>query len=273
GVEADSPDGKVIRWSQPEIALYDDDPFIRMSYPDLVEEEGEYYLTETQKDKARVHKVDRALLEGLWSQATSNQVTRVGLLAEWPAEDGAAGSTIKLPALPTFVDRDNGRADYGTKDLRRGFTIEAWVRLKSLEAGQVLLDNRNPAGQGFALQTTPRGTLELVLNDGRTENHWDCDPGLLEADKLHHVVATVDGGPKIIAFVVDGALCDGGDFRQFGWGRFNPNYRGPQGDNELRIGPAVEGQVLGIRLYGRALRTSEAIGNFHHGCPGAEGEK
>ena len=39
GVEADTPEGKVIRWSQPEIVLYDDDPYIRMSYPDLVEEE------------------------------------------------------------------------------------------------------------------------------------------------------------------------------------------------------------------------------------------
>ena len=36
-----------------EIALYDDDPFIRMSYPDLIEEDGELYLFETQKDKAR----------------------------------------------------------------------------------------------------------------------------------------------------------------------------------------------------------------------------
>jgi hypothetical protein len=38
GVEADSPRGKVIRWSQPEVALYDGDPFIRMSYPGPVED-------------------------------------------------------------------------------------------------------------------------------------------------------------------------------------------------------------------------------------------
>ncbi len=34
GVEVDTPAGKVIRWSQPEIVLYDDDPYIRMSYPE-----------------------------------------------------------------------------------------------------------------------------------------------------------------------------------------------------------------------------------------------
>ena len=64
GVEADSPNGKIIRWSQPEIALYDDDPYIRMSYPDLVEDGGKYFLTETQKDVARVHEIDPTLLEG-----------------------------------------------------------------------------------------------------------------------------------------------------------------------------------------------------------------
>ena len=35
GVETDSPRGKVINWSQPEIAIYDDDPWIRMSYPEV----------------------------------------------------------------------------------------------------------------------------------------------------------------------------------------------------------------------------------------------
>ena len=91
--------------------------------------------------------------------------------------------------------------------------------------------------------------------------------------QLHHVVAIVDGGPKVITFVVDGALCDGGEFRQFGWGRLNPNYRGPQGDSTLRIRQTLDDEVVGVRLYGRALRTSEAIGNFRHGCPGVKGER
>jgi hypothetical protein len=64
GVESDSPEGRIIQWSQPEIALYDDDTYIRISYPDLLEEDGEYYLFETQKDLARVHKLDRTLVDG-----------------------------------------------------------------------------------------------------------------------------------------------------------------------------------------------------------------
>ena len=79
GVEVDTPAGKVIRWSQPEIVLYDDDPYIRMSYPDLVEDSGHYYLTETQKDLARVHRVPDALTEALWQQFAIATVATEGL--------------------------------------------------------------------------------------------------------------------------------------------------------------------------------------------------
>jgi hypothetical protein len=100
-----------------------------------------------------------------------------------------------------------------------------------------------------------------VLHDGRCDSRWDSDPGLLEVNRRHHLTAIVDGGPKIIAFVVDGRLCDGGQARQFGWGRFNPHYRGAAGETTLRIGPSVQGEVLAVRLFGRALRVSEAIGH------------
>jgi hypothetical protein len=129
----------------------------------------------------------------------------------------------------------------------------------------VLVDNRDESGRGFALQTTGRGTLEIVLSDGRTENRWDCDPGLLKPGQRHHVVAVVDGGPKIISFTVDGRLCDGSDFRQFGWGRFSPNYRGPTGAKDLRIAPSLQGTLEAVSVYGRALRTSEAVNNFRAG--------
>jgi len=265
GVEADSPEGRVIRWSQPEIALYDDDPYIRMSYPDLVEEDGRYYLTETQKDIARVHEIDRSLLEGLWSQDERREAATDGLALALPASGQAMPREAALPELPPFTQRDSTRADYGSRDLRQGFSIELWLRLAALDAGQTLVDNRADSGQGFALQTTARGAVEIILNDGRCESRWASDAGLLRAGELHHLVAIVDGGPKIILWVVDGALCDGGDQRQFGWGRYNPNLRGVSGAPKLRIGPDMQGEIIGLRLYRRALRVSEAIANRQAG--------
>ncbi|MCC6859484.1 MAG: exo-alpha-sialidase [Bryobacterales bacterium] len=254
GVEADSPNGKVIRWSQPEIALYDDDPIVRMSYPDLVEDGGKYYLTETQKDIARVHEIDASLLEGLWGRPPALP----GPLLDLPGAGGAMPSSAAMPELPAFVRRSN-RADHGTEDLRAGFSLDLRARFRSLAPGQTLLDNRTPEGKGFALLTAPDRAVEIVLNDGRTESRWRSDPDWLEVGKNHRITAIVDGGPKVITFVIDGKLCDGGDARQFGWGRFNPNLQSVNGGPTLRIGPGFEGEILSLRLYGRYLRTAEAV--------------
>ncbi|MEZ5395451.1 MAG: LamG-like jellyroll fold domain-containing protein [Bryobacterales bacterium] len=222
-----------------------------MSYPDLVEEGGKYYLTETQKDVARVHEIDKTLLEGLWSPQA---------LGDKPLAETEPGESL-APELPQFVERSRRRADHGTEDLRAGFSLELWLDLGSLEPGQTLLDNRGEDGRGFAVETAEDGSVELILNDGRTENRWRSDRGALTVGERHHVVATVDGGPKIITFVVDGELQDGGRERQFGWGRFNPNFRSANGGAILTTGRDVER----ARIYGRALRTSEAVANFLSG--------
>ncbi|MEW6750856.1 MAG: LamG-like jellyroll fold domain-containing protein [Candidatus Latescibacterota bacterium] len=254
GWEVDGPEGLLVRWSQPEILLYDDDPYIRISYPDLVVEGGRYFATETQKRTARVHELDAGLLAGLWAQGERAEVARDGLLLD--LEEGARQAP--MPRLPAFCRR-SPVSPYGLQDLRQGFSLEVAVRLDSLEAGQVLLDTRLDSGQGLCLQTGDRGTVEVVLNDGRTESRWACDPGLLVAGRPHHVVVTVDGGPRIITFVVDGLLCDGGDHRQFGWGRFSPHLREANGGDQVVLGDVLCGR---LRFYGRALRTSEAIGNW-----------
>ena len=262
GGEVDSPEGKVIQWSQPEVVLYDDDPYIRMSYPDLVEDGGEYFLTETQKEIARVHPVDASLLEGLWNQFENRQVVRDGILLEL---EGELPDDTQMPELPPLSRRDP-RSPYGTEDLRQGFSVELWVMFDALKSGQVLLSSRTANGQGICLRTTVRDTLEISLNDGRTENRWDCDPGMFAIDRLHHVVVTADGGPKIITFVIDGELCDGGAFRQFGWGRFSRDLMHANGSSEVHLEPTLRGEIRSLRIYGRPLRTSEAVGNFRAGC-------
>jgi hypothetical protein len=183
GIETNSPKGKIIKWTQPEILLYDDDPYIRMSYPDLVQEDGNIFITETQKDIARVHHLDNELLETLWNPFELNEVTQKGLVL---SESKEVPKILGMPKMPPFVVQSSERKDHGSKDLRAGFSIDIWFKLESLEPGQILLDNRTPYGKGFALQTTAKGSIELVLSDGRTESRWDCDPGKHAAPLRRH---------------------------------------------------------------------------------------
>ncbi|HEY3862510.1 MAG TPA: prepilin-type N-terminal cleavage/methylation domain-containing protein [Verrucomicrobiae bacterium] len=70
----------------------------------------------------------------------------------------------------------------------------------------------------------------------------------------------------VVIAIIDGVLSDGGDSRQFGWGRLKPNLRSVQAAGTMRIAPALRGSVCSLRIYGRPLSTSEAAGNFHAGC-------
>jgi hypothetical protein len=257
GREVDTPQGKRIEWSQPEILLYDDDPYIRMSYPDLVEEDGQFFVTETQKNIARLHEIPTPLVQGLFNQWDNRSVAKSGLILE--AKGGQAD--VKMPSLPALHLRDNQRADYGGRDTRAGFSIDLWLQLDTLAAGQSLIDSRDETGAGILVSTTESGTVAISMNDGRQQMVWESDSGVLQAGQPQHVVITVDGGPKIITFVVNGVLCDGGDQRQFGWGRYSPTLRTPVGAETVQLGKPVQF----LRLYNRALRTSEAVGNYQAG--------
>lgn len=255
--------GGKIHWSQPEIALYDPDFFSGASYPDLIEDDGRYYLLETQKTAARVHELGRAMLEGLWTQHERAEVSRDGLLLELGAE--RLPGEAEMPELPGFATRDYWGKGVGRSDLGGGFTLELRVMLESLAPGEPLLDARDEHGAGVALVTTANGALELSMHDGRGESRWACDAGMLEPGAEHHVVAIVDGGPRVIAFVIDGKLCDGGGARMYGWGRFSPVLRHANGAKRLRAGAGLRGGIAAVRVYGRALRVSEAVAHFRAG--------
>ena len=75
----------------------------------------------------------------------------------------------------------------------------------------------------------------------------------------------VDGGPKIITFIVDGVLCDGGEIRQFGWGCFNKDLSDINGAERVQVAPTLSGRLTVLRIYDRYLRTSETVGNFRAG--------
>ena len=275
GREVDTPAGKAIAWSEPEILLYDDDNGVRMSYPDFGEDGGRYFFTETQKTIARVHEVPRSFIEQLLNQHVAKAVAMDGLALDLSAETLAAAKTVARPALPDLAPTKEG-VEGG------GFTLEFWVKFRALEPGQTLVDSRDANGNGFALTTTERGTVQLSLRGpygpsgtggygagvqdfGLGETSWDCDPARLKPGTWHHVAVVVDGGSRIISFVIDGQLHDGGDRRQFGWARFPRELRTVAVHDKLTLASHLSGEMKGFRLYHRALLTSEVIGNWRAG--------
>lgn len=254
-----------IRWSQPEVVLYDPQFMRGCSYPDLIEDSGRYFVTETQKLTARVHEIDPRLLQSVWGEIECSHAVQEGLVMDLGG-NRPVPEQAPMPRLPDFLDFQNPEAaDFSTRNTHAGFTVELWIRLDTLDAGQLILDSRTESGAGLVLRTTAKETVKLVMNDGRSESAWDSDPGMLEAGKQHHVVIVVDGGPRVISFVIDGVLCDGGGARPFGWGRFSPFLHNVNGEAMLRIGPTLGGEIRSLRIYDRALLTGQAIANYRAG--------
>lgn len=241
-----------IHWSQPEVLLYDENPETRISYPDFIEDHGRFYITETVKTFAGVHRIDSTLLEGVWGQLDNRAVVRAGLAAT------AKADAISL-TMPKLVPLSQGG----------GFTLEFWLRMSELSEGQVLLDATAPSGQGVMVRTSDRFTLALLLDDGRTRFSWDSDPGThsgtLRSGVWQHVVFIVDGAPRLVTVVVDGVLNDGGAARDYGWGRFHADLGDVNGAPEARLGPKLFGTIHKCRIYERYLRTSEAVGHYQAG--------
>jgi hypothetical protein len=236
----------MMHWSQPEILLYDDDPKVRMSYPDLIEQDGRYWVTETQKTVARVHEIDTALLAGVWRELEYDGKSAPGKLpaptASWSAAE-LAGDRARVPRLMPG----------------KGFSLALQIRLDDLASAQVLVDATDASGRGWQVRTAGEGRLEIVLSDGETSARWASDPGLFELGRAQHVVITVDGGPKTIMFVVDGTLCDGGADQPCGWGRFDAALldANAAGDPTLRSAP--RGALARLQLFDRPLRNFEAV--------------
>lgn len=245
GVERD---GKIY-WSQPEILLFDDTHNTRFSYPDLIEQNGRYWVTETQKSIARFHEIDSTLLEGLWAQGSAKVLVTKGIVLN-KSDDQLLLGKIDLPETGFDVYE------------HEGMSIDFWYEApKQWNANEVLLDSRfgsDDDGPGILVTTNPDRAVTATLGDGETSLSWRSDPGLLTPGS-HHIVAIFDVNGMIGSFVVDGIVCDGGKKGDFGWKRFKAVPADVRGSGIMKVGA----NIPSVRIYSRYLRTSEAVSNFN----------
>jgi hypothetical protein len=266
GVEVDSPDGKILKWSQPEIALFDYDPIVRISYPDLVEDNHRYYLTETQKHVAKCHEIPAGFLHKMWcgleTYLYGNEFPE-NFCDEDLILNVKNAKLVDAPVLPVFYSRDDLSYDMRGQESAEGFAIEMVVAYGKLKAGSII-DGRREDGRGIALDATPEGGLELTMNDGWFEHKMRSEP-CLNANEVCHIVINVDGGPMIVSFVVNGHFCDGGEHRQFGWMRISRQFRHINWVSTWSLGDDNY-TVNRLKVHARVLMAAEAIHNFSQIC-------
>ena len=248
-----------IYWSQPEVFLYDTDYSNGISYPDWIEDKGEYYFTETQKTIARVHKIPNEYMEMLWNQADRNTLTKNGIALELSGNECKPLKKFTMPSLGNLFKSNS-------------FSLELRFTLGQLKRDQVLLDTRRQitegigstakyAGNGLKISILKSGAFEFIMDDGRTPLIWTSGPGTIKHKAPNHLVINVDAKSKILTYVINGDLWDGGG-RPFGYARFNPFMWDVNGEEITSFPTSLKGRIETFRVYNRCLFTSEAVGNY-----------
>ncbi|MDR0335570.1 MAG: exo-alpha-sialidase [Planctomycetaceae bacterium] len=238
-----------IFWSQPEIVIYANSPTARMSYPDLVEIDNQYWIIETDKEVGRIHKIDTSLFEGLWQtvvnqlDANRTKVTEKGLVLQ------TSERYIKFPK------------EAANLQWTQGISLDFVVDGNALKEGDILFDNRDEKSTGITLVVEKAGAVRFTMSDkndsnGKDKTTWLSDPGVVGKGLLPFTVI-VDANPKIISFVANGQFCDGKGSRTFGWGRFGTIPTNLSGSETIQLSPSVKT----LRIYNRYLRTNEAVNN------------
>ena len=282
-----------VLWSQPELLLYDRERKRGHGYPDVITDgaTGAVFVTEAYKyvphAEAKTHAVAPELIAALLAQPTAAHAAK-----GWAAVlegGGSASIAAASSALPNFAEYRHARfgltLDYLLSPLpsKAPLTrlLDASVSVPSGSDGGA--DGVGGGGgaeeggawRGLRVSAYGNGTHALEMRDARGLNaSWRTDPicsARLASAGTHHVGVVVDGGPKMILWVVDGKLCDGGpwgaavgagDAWPHGFGIFDPRLA------DIGTGVASMSAATALRkarYYTRALFTSELIGNWRAG--------
>jgi hypothetical protein len=236
-----------IYWSQPEILLYADDPNLRMSYPDLVEDKGEYWISETEKELPRIHKIDNRFLDEIWKRVENDldhkktPISKQGLVLETSDRKAVFPKTVSTLAK--------------TGGLTLDFELDSKLDSKGL--GTVLLDNRSSSGNGIAVIVESDQSLRFEMNGADSRGNqqkisWTSDISQLK-NKAQRISLVVDNNARIISFFVDDQINDGNGLREIGWGRFGLAPNDISGMGEIKIHPSVKK----LRIYNRSLHAFE----------------
>ena len=241
-VEYAAADGMRLKFSQPEILLYDPDVMIRMSYPDMIEEGGAYYFTETQKCLARTHKAETSLIEGLWSQFDKEGERKHGIVLQ----NGSA-----MPELRPFIERDYTANDNHSVDTGASFSL---LLTADFDKPGVLFSTMTQDHRGMEAAFDGE-KIVFTLGDGRRTNVFYSDKAPLAAKGVHTVVVQVDAGSRVVSMMIDRKVCDGADERQFGYGWFDRSLLHANGNQTAFVGE----QVCLAELFPNGLTNSEAF--------------
>jgi len=235
-----------IYWSQPEILIYGPDHSYetgRFSYPDLVEEEGKYWVSTTQKTMASIHEVPAEFFEKLWGQFDEATLTSDGLVGSF--DHPSSGNKLKLTEPLSLKNS--------------GFALDFWIKVDEFK-DTILLEGIGAETENMEVALKKDGILEFVMTKGGERVSLKSSMDQLEKGKMQHVAILVDAAAQVCYMLINGSICDGGGKETFGFARLNQTLLDI-------VTPTLSvndfnGEMSKLRVYGQPMSTSELVNNY-----------
>ncbi len=243
--EIDTEKGKELVYGQPEILFYHIGDRLSISYPDFIEHDGKLFITETQKQIARIHEVDEKLVNALCNQDTVCKKL-----------DGISMAELKEKGVPR---QDYSKVNHSDRDewkelVENGGTT--WIFEGIFQKGDKVISAFNKQRGGFKVTVNDDGTL-CCFASGENAN-FTVESSINVCDgKKHHVAWITDTCASVSYLVIDGIFDNGGEEYICGW-RFVPR--------QLSFINAVKdvtfSENVSVRLIPNTILTYDAIGDW-----------
>lgn len=235
-----------IKWSDPEIFLYSNDLSHysgRISYPDLIELDDEYWVTTTQKQTGSLHKIPNGFFDNVWNQfGNTHRISKKDLIFE---SDDVKDSYEEIPLK---IDLS-----------KKGCTLDLWFSISPLSNSfSFSLQDKQANGLNIRIDVAGNFAIELV-NRGNKYGGISGDKSLTINDKInHHMSLIFDSGPGIMLFIFDGSVFDGGGNSVFGYDW----YQYPEKIEINTISISENMHIPKLRIYNKGKLVSEMISNY-----------
>ncbi|WP_413666321.1 sialidase family protein [Mucilaginibacter sp. Mucisp86] len=244
GIE--DPNTGLIKWSQPEILMFSQiiETYLLISYPDLIEDDGNYYITETQKKTARIHKINPRLLDLLWAQGTTSTPANDYLATDFSRDAGA--NSEKTIALDSKAQWD-------------GVTLE--LKLSDQMAVGTLITCRADNNDGILkVEARAGGDIGVDLyKNGNLIVSYNCDKKLIKRGE-NIISFMLDNQAHVLSSMVNGILCNGDYQSKQGWVRI-PTAFVFKPLNQLSL--TANNSVSRLRIFTAGMRTSDMISEYN----------
>jgi hypothetical protein len=238
-----------IKWSQPEILLYSPSlaNSLLISYPDLIEADGQYLITETQKKIARIHKITPDLLNALWSQGTLSNALTGNLAATF-------NNQLNTSAVQNVV--------LNSTTAWQGVSLEMKLNTALLKPNTTLVTISKGSSTLIKLVTRASGAIgaDMYSSTGTVVLSYDFDTTFLTKNGKNIVSVMLDNQARVISSMINGKFSNRSNDPFQGWSRLPATFAFTTLD-----GIAVSSNAItNARIFNTGLRTSDMLSEYNY---------